>query len=284
MFRLLMDLQTPRLCSVERYCFYLSLSILSRYLCYVLFQDIVSVTTTPTRLFALSSSGAIYVLPSNNTAPTAQTPSSSSWIPFMSGPPATSDYAVIQPSSPLSSGERIVQLSSGTHHLLALTSTGRVFGHALDSKANSFGQLGVRKVNLADGSEQDLAPSLPRIRGGMTYTPLSTGSTTSSPPSSTPVTKSKSAADPDDVSSIRYSPTLYELPALHGIPIAQIATGPRSSLARTTDGRVLAWGSNSAGQLGLGPLAVDVVVRPTEVVFEGAKGRRGVCTDIATGT
>lgn len=40
---------------------------------------------------------------------------------------------------------------------------------------------------------------------------------------------------------------LFEIPALSGIRISQIATGSRTSFARTFDGRVLGWGANEFG-------------------------------------
>jgi len=40
---------------------------------------------------------------------------------------------------------------------------------------------------------------------------------------------------------------LFEIPALSGIRISQIATGSRTSFVRTSDGRVLGWGANEFG-------------------------------------
>lgn len=41
---------------------------------------------------------------------------------------------------------------------------------------------------------------------------------------------------------------LFEIPSLRGVKVAQIATGGRTSFARTSaDGRVLAWGANEYG-------------------------------------
>jgi len=42
---------------------------------------------------------------------------------------------------------------------------------------------------------------------------------------------------------------LFEIPALNGIRISQIATGSRTSFARTSDGRVLGWGANEFGSV-----------------------------------
>lgn len=42
---------------------------------------------------------------------------------------------------------------------------------------------------------------------------------------------------------------LFEIPALNGIRISQIATGSRTSFARTFDGSVLGWGANEFGSV-----------------------------------
>jgi alpha-tubulin suppressor-like RCC1 family protein len=84
----------------------------------------------------------------------------------------------------------------------------------------------------------------------------------------------------------RFSPTLTEIPSLTGIQIAQVATSDRSSFVRTSTGRVLGFGANEAGQIGLGSnAAVETVQVPVEVVL--AKGYPGgthlSCSDIKAG-
>jgi hypothetical protein len=53
-----------------------------------------------------------------------------------------------------------------------------------------------------------------------------------------------STVDDDD---IHFCDTLFEIPSLRGVKIAQVATGARTSFARTEDGRVLGWGANEYG-------------------------------------
>ena len=53
-----------------------------------------------------------------------------------------------------------------------------------------------------------------------------------------------SVVDPKDLEGCN---VLFEIPALNEIRIAQIATGSRTSFARTPDGRVLGWGANEFG-------------------------------------
>lgn len=84
----------------------------------------------------------------------------------------------------------------------------------------------------------------------------------------------------------RFAPTLTEVPSLTGIQIAQVATSDRSSFVRTSTGRVLGFGANEVGQIGLGSnAAVETVQVPVEVVL--AKGYPGGttlnCLDIKAG-
>ncbi len=47
--------------------------------------------------------------------------------------------------------------------------------------------------------------------------------------------------------SIHFSDKLFEVPALKGVKIDQVAAGARSSFVKTTNGRVLGWGANEFG-------------------------------------
>ncbi|GAA6056491.1 hypothetical protein JCM3770_007028 [Rhodotorula araucariae] len=71
--------------------------------------------------------------------------------------------------------------------------------------------------------------------------------------------------------SIHFCTTLHEIPALKGIEVAELVAGKKHSLARLggkAEGRVLAWGANNYGQLGLGPsLSYPLIPVPTEVPF-----------------
>ncbi|MEV5571784.1 hypothetical protein AB0L06_17165 [Spirillospora sp. NPDC052269] len=57
----------------------------------------------------------------------------------------------------------------------------------------------------------------------------------------------------DGTTTDRLTPVEVHLPA--GVTVTQIAAGHTHSLALTSDGRILAWGSNGAGQLGDGTYA-----------------------------
>ena len=59
-------------------------------------------------------------------------------------------------------------------------------------------------------------------------------------------TVSDNLVDVDD-SKIRFCLSLFEIPVLRGVDIAQIAAGSRTSFARTRNGRVLGWGANEYG-------------------------------------
>jgi alpha-tubulin suppressor-like RCC1 family protein len=102
-------------------------------------------------------------------------------------------------------------------------------------------------------------------------------------------TKSPAQLVPGDESSldIRYNTTLNPINSLASIPISQISAGDRTSFVRTSpEGRVLGFGANEFGQIGLGAnFAVDVVPTPTEIIL--AKEYRGgtivKCLDVAAG-
>jgi hypothetical protein len=64
--------------------------------------------------------------------------------------------------------------------------------------------------------------------------------------SNTKTEETSVAALPADESSIHFSDKLFEVPALRGIKVEQIATGSRSSFVKT-QGKVLGWGANEFG-------------------------------------
>jgi len=71
-----------------------------------------------------------------------------------------------------------------------------------------------------------------------------------------------------DDKPIRFCPYLFEIPVLKGIEVAQIAAGGRTSFVRTPTGRVLGWGANEHGQVGLGSsVSLDTITVPTEVIL-----------------
>ncbi|GAA5890927.1 hypothetical protein JCM8208_003099 [Rhodotorula glutinis] len=94
--------------------------------------------------------------------------------------------------------------------------------------------------------------------------------------------------------SIHFCTTLSEIPALRGIEVAELVAGKKHSLARLggkAEGRVLGWGANNYGQLGLGPsLSYPIIPVPTEVPFirspaytGSSKSAHVACERIAAG-
>ncbi|GAA5978594.1 hypothetical protein JCM10908_004416 [Rhodotorula pacifica] len=94
--------------------------------------------------------------------------------------------------------------------------------------------------------------------------------------------------------SIHFCTTLHEIPALRGVEVVELVAGKKHSLARLggrMHGRVLGWGSNSYGQLGLGStLSYPTIPAPTEVPFRRSPAYQGAsrpntleCTRIAAG-
>ncbi|THH01701.1 hypothetical protein EW026_g1034 [Hermanssonia centrifuga] len=86
--------------------------------------------------------------------------------------------------------------------------------------------------------------------------------------------------------SIHFSDKLFEVPALKGVKIDQVAAGARSSFVKTTNGRVLGWGANEFGQIGLGGnVALEAITVPTEVILWRATPQsvRTTCLDVYAG-
>ncbi|KAF4608721.1 hypothetical protein EYR40_001068 [Pleurotus pulmonarius] len=237
-------------------------------------KNIISLQLTEGKLYALSASGKVYVLASDAAAqflPVGKpTPASTPWwsTGWMWGEEEEVDFAEVTPNCQLAWGEKITSISAGEYHLLALTSAGRTFAHPVTKDANAYGQLGLRKLDVPDHSERlHVGPHAARKTIELVPKSITDPYAKSSPyiRTSTP-SANQLEAIPD--TSIRFCDRLYEIPSLKGIEIAQIAAGGRSSFARTSTGRVLGWGANEFGQIGLGNnYKLDTVVIPTEVVL-----------------
>lgn len=133
--------------------------------------------------------------------------------------------------------------------MLALTNNGRTFAHPINLRANAYGQLGTRKVDVPDHSH-DGHPHLHHIRKQFDLIPKATADPYAK---STPAirrtsefTESKPTGPVIDDSSIHFSDKLFEVPALTGVKVDRIAAGARSSFALSR-GRVLGWGANEFG-------------------------------------
>lgn len=137
--------------------------------------------------------------------------------------------------------------------MLALTSSGRTFAYAITKRANTHGQLGFWKFDIPLSSS--LVTSQPsRLHVELkpkvlvdTYARVSPFKRLMSGEESTPLAPEQELLAKADDGDIRFSDSLFEVKALEGVNVAQIAAGSRSSFARTTDGRLLAWGANEYG-------------------------------------
>jgi alpha-tubulin suppressor-like RCC1 family protein len=155
---------------------------------------------------------------------------------------------------------RITSIAAGRDHLLALTSSGRTFMHPITKNANSHGQLGFRKFDTPDPSSATSASRLhveltpravtdpyarsTRYARGSTTPSSASASATAGGGGSLPV--SENLVDVDDM-SLNFSDRFFEVPALRGVKVVQIAACARSSFVRTDTGRVLGWGANDYG-------------------------------------
>lgn len=240
-------------------------------------KNIVQLQLTESCVFALSSSGKVYTF-SSSAAKQAlpQPPSRPSWLGTqLWGEPSAVDFEEVTPRQTLKRGEKFTSIAAGDDHLLALTSLGRTFAHPITKAANACGQLGFRRFDIAD-------PSKPSERMQVELKPRAPNAM---------LLRGSGAAPSDnlvatDDADIRWCPHFFEVPALRGIEMEEVAAGKRSSFARTRDGRVLAWGANEAGQLGLGrTINLDVVTVPTEAILWAATSQRTrtKCLDVAAG-
>lgn len=162
--------------------------------------------------------------------------SEQTWWSWLFSSDAGVDHVELKPEGGFRRGERWTGVSTGIHHLLAVTNKGRTFSLPLSPSGNSHRQLGTR---------QDLAGA-------------------SAPGASEPVRADELPAEVDP----RFAPALHEIKSLSGIDIAQVAASDRTSFVRTPGGRVLGFGANESGQIGLGgSAAVEIVQTPVEVVL-----------------
>ncbi|KAM6500839.1 Regulator of chromosome condensation 1/beta-lactamase-inhibitor protein II [Amanita muscaria] len=246
-------------------------------------KNIKCIQLTETKVYALSTSGKVYALSFVSSNQQPRTATKSTWLSSLLARDESIDFVEMVPREKLSWGEQISSIVAGDDHLLAMTSKGRTFAHPVNKRANLCGQLGLSKVEVQ------------QLRGGK--------------PESVPVNLiPKSFVDPFkeasriafespapgerdyfsnlDDKDIHFCPLLFEIPALRGIFVDQVAAGSRSSFVRTSTGRVLAWGANEHGQLGLGNSATEeTVVVPTEVIlwrFMRANVRTK-CVDVTAG-
>ncbi len=144
----------------------------------------------------------------------------------------------------LPAGTTITAIAAGTAYGLALTSAGTVLAWG----DNSAGQLG-------DGTTTDSStPVTVDLPAGTTITAVAAGDRHSLALTSTGTMlawgENFIGQLGDGTTTRRSTPVAVDLPA--GTTVTAVAAGDRHSLALTSADTVLAWGDNSAGQLGDG--------------------------------
>ncbi|PWY98548.1 RCC1/BLIP-II [Testicularia cyperi] len=280
-------------------------------------KNIIKVEATEDKVFALSKDGHVYVF--SAVQQLQSPPASAAWSAnpftlFNAFASSTIDHEVLKPapSARFGTKEKIHDIVAGNHHLLAVSNKGRTFSTPISEDGNNFGQLGSRRVLLNTLKTPDSKPghvdaileprmfselddpngrpvaslmpsnALPPVstESGRTSKPTSSGESAAVPS----VQTSTDHAPPpmpltEPSASIRWCTTLHEIPALRNINVVQLAAGSEHSLARTWDGKVLAWGRHTHGQCGLGiNFSMEAVPVPTEVVL--SKSFSNSSTDI----
>ncbi|KAK0210611.1 regulator of chromosome condensation 1/beta-lactamase-inhibitor protein II [Desarmillaria ectypa] len=239
-------------------------------------KNIVQLQLTESKLYALSASGKIYAmesyaskqsLPTGSLKPSSYPLWSMGWL--WGKEEEAVDFVEIKPQQQLKRRETFVSISAGNDHLLALTNSGRAFAHPVNSNANIYGQLGFRKIEVPD----------PGHPFGHSFLPVQL---VPKPLSGIPSKEHYAWKDND---TIRFCPTIYEIPSLRDIPVSQVAAGGRNSFIRTTTGNVLGWGANEYGQIGLGgSVTVPAITVPTEVIpWRMSHQAHSKCVDISAG-
>ncbi|KAH7340338.1 regulator of chromosome condensation 1/beta-lactamase-inhibitor protein II [Rhizoctonia solani] len=247
-------------------------------------KNISQVALSATRVFALSEkTGKVYVLAqaggnrSKGDATIGSWWSLGGWL----GDNSSADYVELKVDGKLKRGEKFSSISAGRDHLIALTSQGRTFALPATLSANTYGQLGFRKFTIPDTTAENPSAA-PRIPIELTPRVLDDPHALATPFVRTGKTGPSTHVDP----GIGFCDMLFEVPSLRGLKIVQALAGDRCSYVRTQEGRVLAWGANPFGQLGLGATSVvEAVTIPTEVILSRnySSGSSVRCTGMATG-
>ncbi|KAF5391339.1 hypothetical protein D9757_002046 [Collybiopsis confluens] len=243
-------------------------------------KNIREIRLTNSKIYALSTSGNIFALSADRAShlnPATSTPWPTGWL---WGGKNFGNFQEITPNTPLDRGEKFVSISAGQDHLLGLTSNGRAFAHPLNRNANAYGQLGFRKFDAPDPSVQTKARIPVELVPKSVIDPFSRAS---------PFKRSNLTPNPEQATihiDLPFCPNVFEIPSLKGINLSKVVAGGRSSFALTSTGRVLAWGANEYGQLGLGDsVTLDTITVPTEVILwrMASSGTQTRCLDVFAG-
>lgn len=238
-------------------------------------RNIVKVALTPHKIYALSSNGKVFVL---SAQAHVHPPSTLAWLTsYLWSSPSGAEHLELKPDAALGLREKFQDLQAGTSHVLALTSSGRCFAAPVDLRANDMGQLGVRHVHFAGLGDTPLYPT------GFNPNEYATADTRSMtmelaqakalPRSWLPDRLKVQLEQTEEADKLAqaaeetarkardqytqaerhpaFCPTLYEIPSLKEVKVAQIAVGDRHNLVRTPNGRVLAFGANACASWSL---------------------------------
>jgi len=187
----------------------------------------------------------------------------------------------------LHQGEIITQISLGSWHSLAITSTGRVFTWG----NNGYGQLGDGTINNSPprSTLTEITTQF-NLSDGETIIQISLGDYHSSAITSTGRVFTWGSNEygqlGDGTTTDRYTPTAItsQFNLVEGETITQIYLGGTHSSAITSEGRVFTWGNNIAGQLGDGTNGIgNFNPTPTEITSQFNLSEGETITQISLG-
>ena len=164
--------------------------------------------------------------------------------------------------------EKVIQISSGSNHSLALTDTGKVFAWGW----NGHGQIGLGESADYNASWQYSSPVQVSIPGGRTINKISAGGFQSFAIANDNsiwgwgINQNYSILGTGGYSSV-YTPTLIRVPA-DFIPIKLVTDGGRYTLVLSQGGGAIGWGSNGNNGNGLGQSGQ--INSPTLIFPDGA--------------
>ena len=184
----------------------------------------------------------------------------------------------------LHQGEIITQISLGSWHSLAITSTGRVFTWG----NNGYGQLGDGTINNSPprSTLTEITTQF-NLSDGETIIQISLGDYHSSAITSTGRVFTWGSNEygqlGDGTTTDRYTPTAItsQFNLVEGETITQIYLGGTHSSAITSEGRVFTWGRNDFGELGDGTTTNRFT--PTEIISKFNLNEGETITQISLG-
>ncbi|MFC7337592.1 hypothetical protein ACFQY0_10420 [Haloferula chungangensis] len=211
---------------------------------------------------ALTTEGKVFSWGSNNRGQLGNTLTTSNQVPGQ-----VKDDGILAEKT-------VVTIATGEYHNLALSANGEVFSWG----ENSQGQLG--KGSSLDYSAQPVAVIADGALAGKIVTAIAAGDNHSLALTADGLVFAWGDNGQDQLGTINWQDSLVPAAvdtrgALLGKSVVAIAAGDKHSLALTSDGEIIAWGENIAGQLGDGS-TIDPRI-PVKVDMTGAlAGKRVV--------